>query len=234
MSEKSAHPHEGHRKRLKEQFLTYGSFDGMSDFNVLEMLLFFAIPRKDTNVLAHNLIDHFGSLDRVFEASFDELVKVDGISTNAATLIQMILPLYKRYAVSANASKRTFNTTEELAQYVSKFFVGETKEKVYLLCFDSRARLNNCTLISEGDKDNVPIDRRKIVEVAIEQKSSMVVLAHNHPNGLCVPSANDFNGTMDVANVLQKLNVNLLDHIIISGEEYFAMSESENMRYIFK
>jgi DNA repair protein RadC len=226
--------HEGHRERLRQRFLK----DGLESFephNVLELLLFFSIPMKDTNEEAHSLINTFGSLSSVFDASFDELCKVKGIGEKTATLIKLMPELFKKYEVDkVNNEEIVLNTCELVAKYVSKYFKGVTEEQLYLLCLDSSLRVLCFEQISTGVVNAAPINNRKIVELAYKYNASSIILVHNHPSGVVAPSRADINATISMAELLNSLGMKLNDHIIIgNGDDFFSFRRSEKWRGLF-
>ena len=219
--------HKDHRQRVRQRFCAVGNFDSFPDHNILEMLLFYAIPRKDTNEIAHALINKFGTFERVLEASHDDLIKVDGISDYAACLIEMILPMYKRYSENISKRKTTFSSMKEIIEYIKKLYDGTSNETITMLCFDAKLFLVNCCTVGQGDVGSVSFNIRKVLEAAIEQNVAAVIVAHNHPHGIAAPSAADIETTYTLANMLKSINVKLIDHIIISNTEYYAMSENK-------
>ncbi|MCQ2463366.1 MAG: DNA repair protein RadC, partial [Clostridia bacterium] len=146
----SVQVHAGHRARQRQRFLESGDFRGFADHNVLEMLLFYSIPRRDTNELAHALINRFGSLQRVFEASYEDLLKVDGISENSACLIKMVLPLYRRYAENCFKEKKTFADRNEIIEYLKSLYAGMAHEEVNMMCFDLKMKFISQTVLGIG------------------------------------------------------------------------------------
>ncbi len=226
--------HEGHRDRLRQRFLDEG-LDNFQDHNVLELLLFYSIPRKDTNEEAHNLIDTFGSLSGVFNASYEGLCKVKGIGENSATLIKMMPELFKKYEVDIiNNDDVVLNKSELIAKYVSSYFKGLTTEKMYLLCLDSACRVLSFNLISEGIVNATPLNIRTIMEISLKYNASQLILVHNHPSGIVAPSRNDIDATMGIQDLMRKMGMKLSDHIIIGhGDDYFSFRKSDKWKYIF-
>lgn len=214
--------HDGHRKRLRENFLK-GGLEPFSDYNVLELILFYAIPRKNTNDTAHNLLETFGSLSGVLDASIDDLKQVDGIGENGALLIKLFLAVSKRYFLDKQG-KPELEEVKAIGEYCVSLFTGETVEKAYLLCFDSKNRLQNSVLIAEGSLVTVKIDKRKIMEAIVRNNTVKLILTHNHPNGLAVPSSADVRATREIADLMREISANLMDHVIVADKEYFSMS----------
>ncbi len=226
--------HEGHRERLRQRFLKEG-LDGFQPHNVLELLLFYSIPVKDTNKEAHSLINHFGSLSAVFDADFDELCKIDGVGEKTATLIKLMPQLFRKYEIDKiNNEDTVLNTCELVAEYVSKYFKGVTEERLYLLCLDSAFRVLCFEQISSGTVNMAPINNRKIVEMAYKCNASNIILVHNHPSGVVAPSKADVNVTVSMADLFKSLGLKLSDHMIIgNGEDFFSFKRSGKWKYLF-
>jgi len=224
--------HDGHRQRLKQRFLDSG-LAGFPDHNILELLLFYTIPRRDTNELAHTLINTFGSLSAVFDASFEDLIKVDGIGENTASLIKMIPPLYGKYMEDKLSKCTEITSTEDAGKYLVAKYIGVKNETVMLLCIDNKGCVINCDTLSEGSLTMTEIAGRKVVETALKNNATSVILSHNHPGGLAVPSSADVDVTRSMRAVLKSIDVKLRDHIIIANDEYFSMADSPKFSLVF-
>jgi DNA repair protein RadC len=212
--------HEQHRKRMKERFLREG-IENFEPHNVLELLLFYSIPQKDTNETAHRLIERFGSLSAVFEAPFSELIKVDGIKEHSATLIKLIPELAQRYVSEANSIGGTIlPTADDAGRYFKAKYIGSTREIVYLLLLDNKYKIIDCVKVHEGSVNSSAITMRKLIEAAIEAKAAHAVLAHNHPSGLPIPSSDDIFTTRETARAFALIGVNFLAHILVAGDKY--------------
>ncbi len=216
--------HGGHRKRVRYRFLNSG-FDQFEDHQILEMLLFYALPRMDTNELAHRLINHFGSLSGVFDASVEELTSVKGVAENTAVLLKMIPPLARVYLTDKQQSHPVFDSPQKIGEYLVERFVGRTNETVLLLCMDSSLRLLSCELIAEGNNTSAHVDMKKVVERAIRRNASCVILAHNHPRGLALPSNEDILLTREAKRTLSALEITLLDHVIVADGLWFSIAQ---------
>ena len=233
-NKKPRNVHEGHRERLRQRFLSEG-LENFQDHNVLELLLFYSVPLKDTNEEAHNLIDTFGSLSGVFDASFEELCSVKGIGERSATLIKMMPELFKKYEVDKiNNDEAILDSSKRVAEYVAPYFKGVTKERMYVLCLDSNCRVLNFTQVSEGSVNTAPLNTRKIMEIALNCNASSLILVHNHPSGVVAPSRNDIDATIGMVNLMQKVSLRVSDHIIIgNGDDFFSFRKSDKYKYIF-
>lgn len=217
--------HSGHRDRLKQRFLQQG-LDGFTDIQALELLLFYSVPRQDTNTIAHHLLNRFGSLSQVLEAPVEELTKVEGIGEHSAVLLRLINEMGRCYLVDRAQRERILPTLEDCARYLHPCFYGRTHETVFLLCLDAKCKVLSCREVGEGGINSAGISIRKIVETAIREGASTVVLAHNHPSGIALPSPEDLQTTRRIAAALQSVEVALADHIVVADDDYVSMVQS--------
>ncbi len=220
------HPHGGHRNRVLKRFLQHGISE-LEPHNVLELLLFYAIPRRDTNEIAHELIETFGSLTNVFDASIEDLCSVKGLSERSATLLKIIPQVCSQYYEEKTQHQpyNEDNITEYIAKRLIAKYVQCTNEVSYIICLDNRMRVLYFCKIAEGSPDTVSILTRKIVEIAIRCNATNVILAHNHPTGLALPSRKDRVTTAQLYQALMGVSIKLLDHIIVAGGEYVSMAK---------
>ncbi len=216
--------HAGHRARTKQRYLTQG-LDGFSDHEVLELLLYYAIPRSDVNPLAHRLINHFGSLHAVLDAETAELMEVAGVGENSALLLRLIRDLNRRYLINKQEKRPVLPDSQAAAKLFLPYFYGIREERVYAAFLDDDLRLLHCRLLFEGGINYAPISARKLVEAAIRDHATGVILAHNHPAGQAIPSVEDREATLQLRSALEAMQIRLLDHIIVAGEEFISMEE---------
>lgn len=217
--------HDGHRERMKSRFIQAGP-DGFNDHNLLEMLLFYALPRKDTNELAHDILNHFGSLTAVLEADIEQLKEVKGVGDNVATLIKLAPALAKRYLEEKSMPKSIINSTAAAGEYLVAKYMYETNEISYALLLNSSNGLIACKQISRGIVNATELGVRMLVETAIKSNASSVIISHNHPDGLPLPSKEDEHCTRTVAKALELVNIKLLDHIIVAGKEFQSLNKA--------
>jgi DNA repair protein RadC len=229
--EKKVNIHKGHREKVKQRYYEAG-LTSMPDHNILELLLFFGIPQKDTNPLAHELIETFGSFSGVLEASKTELQSVKGMTENAACLLSLILPVYKRYVKDLHKKKRKFEDAKEMADYLRPFYLDTPNERIYAMCFDLHDRMIACRVVSDGDRGSASLDCCKLASIALEVKAKKIVLSHNHPNGTLRPSEDDVEATEMARDMLMYLKVQLKDHIIITDKSYFSMVNSPSFIHV--
>lgn len=221
--------HDGHREKKRQQFLQHG-LDSFADHEVLELLLFYAIPRKDTNPIAHALMDRFGSLDAVLSAPVEELCRVKGVGESAAALLKLTPQVYRRSRMAAAERERVLNSSQRAGDYLLELFTGETAEVLYELCLDRKGKLLACRRVGEGGVSSINVDLRKIVENALLTGASGVILSHNHPSGIALPSADDCAATVRVKEALKTVGLVLVDHIVVADGDYVSMADSGQLR----
>ena len=226
-SDRKMHPHEGHRQRMKNRFLTHG-LDNFDDHNVLELLLFYALPRGDVNELAHELINRFGKLADVFDAPIEELKKVNGVGDNTATLIKLIPQICRRYMISRSVSGDDIHITDskKAGAFIVPYFYGEREETVYMICLDAKCKVINCRMLFRCEVNSANVSIRKIVEIALAYKATSVILAHNHPSGIAIPSREDERTTERVMEALKAVDIILADHIVVADEDFVSMADN--------
>lgn len=217
--------HDGHRQRLKNKFLENG-FQGFEPHNILELLLFYSIPRKDTNEIAHDLLNRFGSLKNVFNAELDDLTQVNGITENSATLIKMIPKIAQEYMNDSLKDGVVFDTANKIGQFFVNKFLGERNEIVYAMLLNNKYELLSLVKLHEGSVNSAMISARKILESVVKSNASMLVLAHNHPEGNVCPSMDDINTTADLMAAFKAFEIDLIEHFVISGNEFCPIIHS--------
>ena len=224
--------HAGHRERVRDNVLENG-FKQLEDHRLLELLLFYSIPRGDTNDIAHRLLNEFGSLSEVIKASPDRLIKVSGIGMNSAIQLSAIGELCVRSLKDGVVKKTAYKNKEDIIKLVRSNYLNESIERLLLVCFDSGMRLKYFGFLSEGDSISTDIDFKQLVSKIVEHDAGFVVIAHNHPEGEAAPSAADIATTSSISVMLRKLNVVLADHIILNSDSTYSMREDPNYANMF-
>ncbi len=214
--------HSGHRERLRQKIESAG-IDALSPHEVLEYLLFYCIPRKDTNELAHKLIEEFGSLSSVLEASVSELEKINGISHASAVFLTSLPGVARYYLKDRWQDRIIIKDNLVLGSYLCDLFAGEKNEAFYVLSLDSQCGLIKTDLIYRGTINETPIYPRMIVETVLKNNAVAVVLAHNHPGGNLSASVADKEMTRTIVEILSALSVRVIDHIIVCGNRFSSM-----------
>ncbi len=220
--DKKDNPHKFHRSRLRARFMKEG-LRSFEDHNILELLLFYAIPQKDTNDLAHALLDKFGSLAAVFDAEIGDLCKVNGIGENAATLINLIPQLSRAYLMDKDTRYPDFTDLHKLGNYLVNYFIGEKNEKLIAVLLNNKSEMIDILLVSEGTVNRTEGSVRKIAEAAFSKNASSFVLAHNHPDGNCTPSVADVSFTSNYRKIFDELGLPLVEHIVVGGVSYVGI-----------
>ncbi len=212
---------------MKDRFVRYG-LDNFDDHNVLEILLFYAIPRGDINPVAHELISRFGKLSDVFDAPIEELKKVSGIGDNAATLIKLIPQISRRYMISRSISVADVYLTDskKAGRFIVPYFYGEREETVYMICLDAKCKVLNCRMMFRGEVNSANVSMRKIVENALAYSTTSVIIAHNHPSGIALPSKEDERTTERIIDALGSVDIALADHIVVADEDFVSMADN--------
>lgn len=219
--------HEGHRQRVKSKFLKYG-IESLDDYQVLEAMLFYAVPKKDTNELAHTLVNRFGSLAGVLEAEYDELIKVNGVGENIGSMLKLFGMVSMRYAQSSFSyeNRTLLDDTKKMLEYCKTLFLGEKRELVYLLALDTEMLLVGKEVISQGSVDSVEVTPRRAAEFAFKSNSNNIVITHNHPQGTSLPSRADVKTTIHFREVLKSMDIELIDHIIVGRDGAISFRNS--------
>lgn len=217
--------HEGHRDRMRQKFLKQG-LSTFEEHEVLEMLLFYAIPRKNTNEIAHELINKFGNLAKVFDADIEILQEVKGVSQNSAVFIKMIPQMCKIY-FNSNNSILDFKSKEALINFAIGQYIGETEEILKALYLNSDCCYIACdTICTMSNASVIVLNIKKIIERAEKYNSNHIVLLHNHPTAECTPSEEDKVNTLKAERILKSIGITLIDHVIVSKKAGISMRYS--------
>ena len=217
--------HDGHRQRLKNRFLEEG-LEKFEEHQVLELLLFYCIPRQDTNLLAHRLINHFGSLTQVLSASADELKKVPGMGDSASTFLTLLNSFCRYYYSTRDTKPIILDSVSKCKEFLLPHFHRRRNEMVHILCLDAKGKLLCHKFMGEGSVNSAAVPIRRIVEVALGSGATGVVLAHNHPSGLALPSPEDELTTRQLAIALSAVDITLIDHLIIADADAVSLRQS--------
>ncbi len=226
--------HAGHRNRLKEEIVSADITEPKPPVKLLEMLLFYGTPQKDTSPMAHELIKTFGSFSGVLEADIDDIQKVSGITKNSASLIKLMLPVLRTYTLEKYEFNEILKSLDEVGDYIFGKYFAINKECLSLLCLNHLGKVLSFEIIMTGSVDSVGLSVRDIVSKAIKSNATAIVIAHNHPGGIALPSKQDIIVTRELKSALSTISVELLDHIIISTEDYVSMASSDEFSYIFR
>lgn len=219
--------HEGHRQRMRDKFLK-GGVSAFLPHEFLEMLLFYAIPRCNTNEIAHELIDRFGSFRGVLDASLEELKSVKGIGENAAIFLKILSSANSFYFQEEQDKVERFDSLSAARDFGISRFVGATNEDIYALLLDNQLRKIDCIHLNKGTVNHVAFDLAELYLNCLTRGVSAVILYHNHPRGLAVPSQEDLEVTYQLQGKLSDINVCLLEHFVVSDFSCMPILRSGN------
>ena len=217
--------HDGHREKMRQRFLKNG-LEGYADHEALELLLYYALPRRDTNPIAHALMERYGSLAAVLNAPVEDLRAVEGIGESAAVLLRLVPLLAQKARIAETEKEVALTTVSRVGAYLLERYAGEKHEVLYQLCLDRKGKLLACKRLHDGGTAGAELDVRRIVENAILTRASGVILAHNHPSGIALPSAEDIAATVWAKEALRTIEVELVDHIIVADGDFVSMERS--------
>jgi len=226
------HKHHGHRQRKKDYFLKRG-IDDMPDHEKLEFLLYYAIPTGDTNELAHRLIDHFGGFPEVVSAEYDDLLEVPGVGAHTASMICLFRMTARYFIMARKGDLMLLNNTIALNNYCAAVFLDAYNEQVYCVFLDNELNLIDSEKICEGDFGKVNLPLRTLLQIVFKSRSNRIVITHNHPYGSCIPSRADVDSTHDLHEFLKKMDIELVDHVIVGRDGVWSMREHETFPKIW-
>lgn len=226
--------HENHRMRVLEEFLSKGFDIHTPPHKVLEFLLFYCIPRRDTNELAHILINKYGSLSGVLDAPVDELAKMKYMSRRSAALLKLIIPLSNIYSFDKTNRVKCFGSIGEIGEYLFERMHNYDTEKLGVLLLNADGRFKSFEILFEGTVDSVNISVRDLLKLCLDKGGVIVALAHNHPSGVAIPSGEDVALTERISEALTSVGLRLIDHVIVVHDDYVSMAESPEFTHIFK
>ncbi len=223
--EKKKNVHAGHRERLRNQFLING--DNMLEHQILELMLSYVVPRKDTNPIAHDLINKFGSLTQVVDAPMEELTQVNGVSEVVANFLHFESKFVELYKRSKANNKPVLTNSIDIMNYLKQTVEMGDVEKFYYMCFDTKNKLICFREMGVGTSYGVNLNNKDFVASIISYKAHTVAICHTHPCGVASPSKQDIALTNELYNILEKINVKLVDHIIMSHEGFFSFFQNK-------
>lgn len=229
MPDKPKHRHTGHRERMKAEFLARG-LEGWPDHRVLELLLFYTIPQGDVNDLAHELVEQFGSLAGVMDASVEELKKVKGVGDHTAVFLRMLPAVLGRYQGSRARLSAIINDSDDAYAWLEPYFFGARNELVYVLCLDGKRQVLGVRKVAEGSIELAEVNTRRIAEEAMGLRAAQIYVAHNHVSNLAIPSQADWLTTDTLRVSLRPIGIELIDHLVFVDGDMVSMKDSKHLR----
>ena len=230
---KAVNLHSGHRERTKKQLLEGGFNDTTPSHVLLETLLYFSVPQRDTNPIAHQLLNTFGNIGSVLSAPREELLKIKGITDNTFSLFRIMAEVDRRVMLEENARKDSVTTYDEVGAYLVRQFAGLREENVGILFMKGSGKIVMFDFVGKGDLATVGINTRRIVELSVKCDAMMAVLCHNHPSGNPLPSPRDIEITKGLISTLNNLGIRLVDHVIVSGHDFVSLAQTSEFSSLF-
>ena len=229
--EKTPHSHNGHRQRLRQRFCANG-LSGFAPHEVLELVLGYAIPRQDVNPLAHELIDRYGSLHGALEAGVADLQRVDGVGEYTAVMLSLFPAVAAKCEESRAAQKESLQNRDAAKAHCIRLLKRCKEEHCYAVYLGGQMEVLADVLISLGSLSEVPSYPRVVADYALRYNAHGVILCHNHPGGSLVPSAVDIGTTAKLKTTLEHLEVRLIDHYVVAGQQAFSMMDNNLLELI--
>lgn len=217
--------HENHRERMRDRYIRNG-IDGMAPHEVLELILYYALPRCDTNPIAHRLIETFGSFSGILNADVEDIAAVSGVGRKTAVFLKLFLDVNRVYETDKTANVKKLSSISEIGEYLKPRFIGRRNETIIMLCLDSKNDIISSQILSEGNVNTAIISLKQAVGTAIRQNAASVVIAHNHPGGEAEPSMKDIETTKLLSAIFRSLNIRFVDHLIFGGDDYTSVYQS--------
>lgn len=221
--------HKNHRARLKSQFVEYG-IEPLTDVQKLELLLFYSIPQKDTNPIAHELISTFGSLKNVLKANYNQLMQVSGVKENTATLIMLTNSMLNY--IERPAGQTNISSSKTAKEFASKFYYNVDVEQFYVICLTKSNDVIKSFMIKSGTIDEVDVQIRTITQVALDCKCNKIIISHNHPNGKAQMSDEDCAFTYSIVCSCMLNSIDVVDHIIVGTDKTISLQEQQVLQKI--
>jgi DNA repair protein RadC len=224
-SKKNSNQFSGHRQRLKDKFLKGAG--ALADYELLELLLTYSIPRCDVKPYAKNLMKKFGSLERVMSADYEELTELKGIGLGAGVLFSLFKELSARCLFEQMQERDVINSPDAVINFVRRK-IGFCSDEIFLILYlNSKNRVVGYEIVSEGTTDRTVVYPRTVIRQVLKYNATGIIAVHNHPSGECDPSANDLNITKVLREALIPLDVRFVDHIIISSSDSFSFKNED-------
>jgi len=214
-----------HRKRLRERFLE-GGRSALQDYEQLELLLTFAVPRVDVKPIAKALIKRFGGINGVLDASRKDLESVKGLGTNSAALIRLVKDLFVVYTQGRTAARDVLSSPDAVLQFARVSLGGASHESFMVIYLNTKNHVIAHEIINEGTIDHAVVYPRRVVESALTHHAAALILVHNHPSGDTTPSQEDKHLTRSIEQAAKTLGIRVLDHIIVGRSSHFSFHEN--------
>src|SRR5436853_6046534 len=217
-----------HRKRLRERFIRAGP-DGLQDYELLELLLTYAIPRVDVKPVAKSLLKRHGGLAGVLDAPQNELESEPGLGTESAVLIRLINEMCSAYLKEGASQRDVLSSPEAVVNFARAQIAGLPHEAFMLIFLNTKNEMIDSEIVQEGTVDRATVYPRRVIEAALSRHASSLILVHNHPSGHPDPSAEDKVLTRTILEAARTMDIRVLDHIIVGRRGHFSFAENRLM-----
>lgn len=215
----------GHRGRVKERAIT-GGLEHFQDYELMELLLFYTMPQKDTKPKAKELLREVGSISELIDMAPEDLMTAGKMTANGALLFSLIREVMRRYNREKWSEKPVLKTCQDVGRYAADNIPNEKVESFYVICLDTQRRVIKMVKVAKGAVDYAPVDKREVTRIALRTEAKSVILAHNHPSGDLNPSQADIELTQELVRALEANDIDVIDHVIVgSNGEYFSMEQ---------
>ena len=214
--------HSGHRQRMRERVLHSGT-ESLADHELLEMLLYYVMPRGNTNEQAHTLLETYRTLPDLMDSDPEMLRHVQGLGESSVVFFMLLREMIRRYDRGEKHVRPVLRNEEDCGAYFVELLAQEPVECLYLVCLDARNRVTATVPLARGNAESSTVELSALAEAAVRFRAKRIVLAHNHPGGTTTPSMEDLETTRVVAEALAPLGIRLLDHIIVAGDNYLSL-----------
>ena len=215
--------HSGHRQRMRERVMRDGT-ENLADHELLEMLLYYVIPRGNTNEQAHELLHTYQSLQDLVDGDPDMLRHVQGLGESSVVFFALLREMIRRYHRKENRRRPVLRTQEDCGTYFMDLFAQERVECLYMVCLDAQRRVTATVALARGNAESSTVQMSDLAEAAVRFRARRILLAHNHPGGTITPSMEDLETTHQIVEALRPLGIQVLDHYIVAGNRYLSLS----------
>lgn len=224
-NQKKDNPNKGHRQRVKERYLANCNLDNFQDYEVLELMLFYAYPMKDTKPIAKKLISQFGSLHNLLSASPQQIVEESGLTENVAIFLTLFNNVSRQAIKNYYKKGKIINSMTDAMELLEGILSGQPYESFFMVSLNSSNKVLAVDRMSDGNKNSALVTIENVVKKALLHDASFVIIGHNHPSGYCEPSKDDYDFTYSVMKSLESVKITLKDHIIICGKKNFSFAK---------
>lgn len=231
-NEKSAtNIHAGHRKRLIDRIYKSG-VENTDEIQLTELVLFFCIPRADTNPIAHRLLKEFGSFAGILDADKESLQVVDGVGESTAKMLTLLKGILSEYRKKKNQKNTAISNYKMAKEFFDLLLQDGTEEEFYIACLNSKNEIVSYKILQKGNVNNLVFSMRELTEYVLKNKAISIILGHSHPSGVAIPSFDDIKTTIRIIETMAMINIDVVDHVIVGKTETYSMGAKKDLAHI--